>query len=249
MATADARRAHAKHGVRCVFGDGHRAWWNDIFLHNPKIARKEELGPDEVFAWVTNYPTNRPYIEAIEKGRFVYRADFKAEPGEIYLGKDEIRPKADYIVIEPNVKKDMTGPNKDWGWDNWVRLAKSLEGPLVQLGPLDCQRRIKRARHIVTRTFREAMSALSAARLYVGPDGGLHHAAAALGVPSVVLWGGVASPRNLGYDSHENVWTGAEPCGTVNRVCSHCRDAMASISVQMVLEAIERKLRAANQES
>jgi ADP-heptose:LPS heptosyltransferase len=95
--------------------------------------------------------------------------------------------------------------------------------------------------HIVTPSFRVAISAMSGASLYIGPDGGLHHVAAALGIPAVVLWGGVASPKNLGYDFHTNIWHGDEPCGTVNGICGHCKEAMAKITVEEVLEAVNAR--------
>ena len=46
---------------------------------------------------------------------------------------------------------------------------------------------------------------LSGARAAVLHEGGLHHAAAALGMPAVVLFGGMISPRNTGYDVHVNL--------------------------------------------
>ena len=239
MATADARRAYEKHGVRVVFGDGKRSWWDEVYLHNPKIAKKEELHTGEQFAWVTNHPQRRPYIEAIIPGRFIYRPEFKVEPGELFFSPKEHREPNQYIVIEPNVKSSMTGPNKDWGFNNWVKLVKGLKGRVVQLGPKDTGRRIKGVELIVTPTFRDAMVAMRGASLYIGPDGGLHHVAGALGLNAVVLWGGVASPKNLGYDFHTNIWHGAEPCGTVNGICGHCKEAMASITVEEVLKAVD----------
>lgn len=238
MATADARRAHAKWGVRCVFGDGKTAYWSEVFIGNPKIARREELKPNEQFAWVPNFPTNRPYIERLERGKFHYRKAFKAEPGELYVD----RVKRDYIVVEPNIAPKYTGPNKDWGWENWVSLSKQLSGELVQLGPVGT-RTLKRARHIVTPRFRDALKALAGAKLLITTDGALHHAAAALGIPAVVIWGGVASPRNLGYDSHTNLWSENEPCGTFWSECGHCREALAQIKVSDVLEAADERQR------
>lgn len=247
MATADARRAHQKHGVRVVFGDGQRWFWSEVFENNPIIAKKTELHTDEQFSWVTNYPQNRPYIAEIVPGRFIYRPDFKVEQGEIYLSDKEKRPPGDFIIVEPNVKPDMTGPNKKWPWTNWVKLLKQLDGDIVQLGPpgeargqvyYPGSRILKGARHIPTKTFREALSWLSAAKLLITTDGALHHAAAAMNIPAVVLWGGAASPDNLGYDKHTNIWHGAEPCGTYRGECAHCKAAMESITVNEVLRAV-----------
>ena len=236
MATADARLAHEKWGTRVVFGDGRRWFWSEVFEGNPIIAKKSELGQDEKFAWVSNYPQNRPYIAEIIPGRFIYRQDYRVTPGEIFLSDDENRPSGNYIVVEPNVKPDMTGPNKKWPWDRWVSLVKRLDADVVQLGT--SQRLLKRARHINTPTFRSALGWLAGAKLLITTDGALHHAAAAMGIPAVVLWGGAASPVNLGYAGHINIWHGAEPCGTYNAECPHCKAAMASITVDEVLKAI-----------
>src|SRR5262249_52788187 len=89
---------------------------------------------------------------------------------------------------------------------------------------------------VVTATFRDALCILSLARLYVGPEGGLHHAAAALGVPAVVIFGGFSSPRATGYPWHSNIAAPGKPCGSI-AYCAHCREAMASITVERVLEA------------
>src|SRR5262249_3229320 len=94
-------------------------------------------------------------------------------------------------------------------------------------------------------TFRDALCVLSLARLYIGPEGGLHHAAAALGVPAVVIFGGFNSPKATGYAWHSNIVAPGEPCGTV-AYCLHCRDAMKSITVERVLNAARAELGAAD---
>lgn len=89
-----------------------------------------------------------------------------------------------------------------------------------------------------TESFRDACSLLSHCRLFVGTDGGLHHAAAAFNKGAVVVWGGYTHPRNLGYESHKNLHAGGEPCGNV-KPCEHCKAQMDKISVEMVVKAIE----------
>ncbi len=66
----------------------------------------------------------------------------------------------------------------------------------------------------------------------------LHHAAAALGIPSVVIWTGFSSPRHLGYDTHRNIHDGSEPCGTYSGVCKHCLLKAKQITVEQVLDAV-----------
>jgi ADP-heptose:LPS heptosyltransferase len=78
---------------------------------------------------------------------------------------------------------------------------------------------------------------LARAKLYIGAEGGLHHAAAALGVPAVVLFGGFIPPLVTGYETHINLTGGAqEACGSL-KPCDHCRKAMDAISVEEVAAA------------
>ena len=241
LATADVAVAHKKHGVRCVLGDGKRSFWSEVFENNPKIAKK--LEKDERFAWVNNIPMRRPYIKEVRPDRFVYREEFRAVPGEIYLTEEEKWDKSDYILVEPHTKDKFTGPNKRWAWERWVEVVK-MPYRFMQTGPEDAKT-LPGVERIVTKTFREALSVLSGARLLVTTDGALHHAAAALGVPAVVIWGGAASPVNLGYESHVNLWHGAVPCGTHSSICPHCRQALDAVTVQEVKDAISAVYQAA----
>jgi ADP-heptose:LPS heptosyltransferase len=89
--------------------------------------------------------------------------------------------------------------------------------------------------------FRDAISVLSKADIYVGPEGGMHHAAAAVGVKAVVLMGGFIPPAVVGYDSHVSLTGGAEACGNIEP-CVHCRAAMKKITVEQVMDAVNRLL-------
>lgn len=218
-------------GMRAVFGNGKRVWWDDVWLHNPKIAGT--VGKDT--AWIADYPGHRPYTLGAVDGRFIYNPNFRAPYGKLYLSDEERdwaekQISGDYVVVEPHIKDSDSslklGENK--AWRGWPELLK-LDMPWVQLGN-------KRAltRQVKTETFRQAMAILAGAKLLVTTDGALHHAAAALGVPAIVLWGGVVSPKILGYPTHINIWNGAEPCGSATHSCQHCRDAMDSITVDQV---------------
>lgn len=242
MATADVAAAHKKWGVRCVVGDGKRAFWSSVFENNPKIAKT--LEKDERFAWVPNFPMARPYIAEVTQERFIYRDDFRAVPGEIYLTEKEKRPFGQYIILEPNTKDKFTGPNKCWPWGRWQELVK-LGYKFVQIGDKNA-RTLTGVKRIVTNNFRDALSVLSGAGLLVTTDGALHHAAAALRVPAIVIWGGAASPVNLGYESQLNLWHGAQPCGTHSKICEHCRKALDAVTVDEVRHAIRSFVTAAD---
>jgi hypothetical protein len=66
----------------------------------------------------------------------------------------------------------------------------------------------------------------------------MHHGAAAVGTPAVVIFGGFIPPAVVGYDMHVNLTGGAEACGSLNK-CLHCRAAMEKISVEEVYQAVK----------
>ena len=96
-------------------------------------------------------------------------------------------------------------------------------------------------------SFIAACGLLSGATAYVGPEGGLYHAAAALGVPAVAVFGGYIDPANQGYDDPRYVnlyepMDGESPCG--QRIdCPHCMKAMAKITPDLVVHHVHELMR------
>lgn len=177
----------------------------------------------------------RPYIDyqKTRPGKIVFNYDYKVEPGEIFFDPAELRhAQEDFIYIEPNVKGTFSG-NKDWGFERWQQVVNALPYRFIQ----GKGRRLEGVEQVQTTSFRDACALLGRARLFVGTDGGLHHAAAALGKPAVVVWGGLAPPSVLGYDSHTNLHSGASACGSYE-ACEHCKQALSRITVEMVVDAI-----------
>jgi hypothetical protein len=192
---------------------------------------------DTDVVWVKNYQGHRPYLKGTKNGRLLFNDDYKPRVGEIYFNQEEKKNIAkidkDYIVVEPNVKR-VYAHTVNKAWDKWEELFKH-DLPWLQLGDVTVKRYTKWKE---TNTFREALQILSKAKLFVGTDGGLHHAAAALGIPSIVIWTGFTSPRHLGYDTHTNIHDGSEPCGTYDGVCQHCLLKSKAITVEQVLDAV-----------
>ena len=192
------------------------------------------------FQTVQNGPNCRPYIASKTDQRWIWKAH-ECTPGEIFLTAAELAfaaPHRPQVVIEPTIKAGAS-PNKDWGADRWqqfVRLAKKAGIRLTQLRPPGT-RSLLGASVITTPDFRRACAVLANARAYVGHEGGLMHAAAAVGVPAVVIFGGYISPAQTGYAMHRNLFTGGVPCG-MRVACSHCAAAMAKITPEMVLSEL-----------
>jgi hypothetical protein len=196
LATATVKKAFARLNRPVCIGNGAQVEWSEVFHGNPKISRHPYPG----VRWVREFEGFRPYIDYAksEKGRFTWNMDYRAQPGELYLTHEE---KARYkefdgaIYIEPNVKTTIT-TNKDWGFERWQDLVSATIHVRYIQG---AGRRLAGVGQAGTETFRAACALLSNCSLFVGTDGGLHHAAGALGIPAIVLWSGYAPSSVLGY--------------------------------------------------
>lgn len=234
MASGDAKEANERTGKKVKLGDGVRMSWDgQVFVNNPRMASNS----DTDVVWVKNYQGHRPYLKGTKNGRLLFNDDYKPRVGEIYFNQLEKKNidkiDKDYIVVEPNVKR-VYAHTVNKAWHGWEELFKH-DLPWLQLGDVTVKKYTKWQE---TATFRDALQILSKAKLFVGTDGGLHHAAAALNIPSVVIWTGFTSPRHLGYDTHRNIHDGSEPCGTYSGVCQHCLLKSKAITVEQVLDAV-----------
>jgi len=235
MATGMARGAAAR-GVRIAFGDGHRIirgpWCEQAFRGNPNIAH----ATGGTIEWVKYYKGHRIYNRP-GAGRWIWNYDFKTTPGEFYFdaGERALMMERCGVLIEPNVPwQKSVAPNKDWGLARYQRLADMLRAAGIPVLQFSYGRdRLDGVEIINVASFREAAAALAGMTLAVVPEGGLHHAAAAVGTPAVVIFGGFIPPAVTGYASHINLAAGGEACGSWSR-CDHCRRALGSITVEQV---------------
>ena len=246
LATSFARGLHAQ-GKRAAFGDGKKIIWGpwseEIFRHNPNVARPGSEGTADL-VWVDYYKGHRKYnsLDA-RRERWVWNYEFKASPGEIFFNSDEIAfyqtAGKDFILVEPNVPwHKSVAPNKDWGLKNYQAVVDLLlrEGHEV-VQTKHGRDQLKGVRSVSTPTFRHALAIMSQAKTVLVPEGGLHHGAAAVGVPAVVLFGGFIPPEVTGYSWHANLTGGAKACGSLGQ-CLHCKNAMRNISVEEVYQAV-----------
>jgi len=241
MATGMAKGAKAR-GKRIAFGDGNRIIWGpfsrDIFRNNPNIAHPGQER-DKDIEWVKYYKGNRGYNKS-GGNHWVWNYDFKTKPGEIFFGQDDVGYclGSNVIFIEPNVPNKPCAPNKQWPLARWKEVAEELELAGFNIVQPEYGGPNRIAEGIRTNNFRDGMALLKQAKLAILPEGGLHHAAAALGVPAVVLFGGFVPPSVLGYHNHINLTGGAVACGSFTR-CQHCLEAMDKITVDDVLKGVE----------
>ena len=129
--------------------------------------------------------------------------------------------------------------NKAWPFARYQELVqRATNVQFVQFG--DGSRTLNGVVVFPTPTFRNACAILAGAAAYVGNEGGLHHAAAALGVKGVVIFGGSCSVEATGYPIHTNFGC-PNPCGRWSP-CAHCVEVMNGITVDLVLKGLQCQL-------
>jgi len=251
---------------RVAIGNGHTidptdidlCWGLDDFLVPPEV----DLSTEDCL-WVHSTPGNRPYLDyaamrekarrmgytlqktskVVQKiGHYIFVPDYRATPAPIKLKPAEEKIAEEYgrkpfVLIEPYIKR-AAPPSKQWPVGRFHSVARHLQRDLsvYQISAPD-RPPLPGVSQIRPDSFRSALAYMKAAKLYIGPEGGLHHAAAAMGTPAVVLFGGFISPKVTGYDMHVNLTgdSGGYACGTRFRVCPHCDRAMSSITPEDVV--------------
>jgi len=255
MATGLARGLRDK-GKLAAFGDGKKIVWGpwseEMFRNNPNIAHPS-MAHQSNLIWIPHYKGARLYnVQSFDKTKWIWNYDFRAKPGEFFFDQwerlkiDALKKSYnDFVVIEPNVPWQKTvAPNKDWGEQKYRQLCRRLRDQgisVVQFVHKNTRRRLDGVATQELKNFRDVIGALSLAKLYIGPEGGMHHASAAVGIDAVVLMGGFIPPLVVGYAGHANFTGGAKACGSI-QPCSHCVEAMSRISVDEVFEAAMAKL-------
>lgn len=243
IVTGQARLLQSNPREKIVVQDRHgQHREHEMWRGNPRIAtRSERLGDVK---YLKNGPGHRPYIAEKHTSHWKWK-EWECPVGEIYLTEQEQAFAAKFdpgIIIEPAIKQKAS-PNKDWGrarWERLVELLRPLGLPISQIGS-DGTQVVAGAKLIQTPSFRAGCAVLARARVAVLPEGGLHHAAAALGVKAVVIFGGYISPKQTGYAMHTNLFTGGEPCG-MRILCPHCARAMNDITPNAVAKEVGRLL-------
>lgn len=244
MAAGDARKARDRYMQRVEIVDAlGRRRWHVLWEGNAAIARPGEPGQ---FVRVVNGPGKRPYHTGKSDVRWTYNLDYRATPAELFFTDAERAAgsrAAGQVILEPHIK-DRASPNKQWGWVRWNKLAWLLQRRGYRVAQLvyGTAPPLEGVNPVTTTSFREACAVLAGARAAVLPEGGLHHAAAAVGLPAVVIFGGFTPVEITGYAGHINLGAaGAEACG--RRVpCEHCAQWMDSIKPEAVADQLEKTL-------
>lgn len=167
----------------------------------------------------------------------------------VYRPRGKAAGPAGAIVLQNSCRGAQFSANtKEWPFERWQRLADSLckDGhPLVQLGTKE-DPPISGAMDLRGKTsLAEAASTLERARLFIGLESGLMHVAAAVGTPSVIVYGGRSRPWETGYPWHWHMANTSIPCSgcALNEGCPHHVACMDEITVESVAETVAKAVR------
>lgn len=210
--------------------------WHDVWEGNPLIARMGEPYDGSYL----NCPGHREYIADKTLRAWKWKP-YGPTPADLYFQPYELNVAREHegkgiIVIQTEIK-DTASPNKRWPRANWQTLVELYpQYKWVQIGT-DLNSILRGVEFVPTLTFKQACAMLKVARAAVLQEGGLHHAAAALGTPSVVIFGGFISPLVTGYAAQRSLFV-EDPkyrLGCGSRVpCVHCEMAMKTFTPRMV---------------
>ena len=131
--------------------------------------------------------------------------------------------------------------NKNWYPERFMEVSRQLRNafrvaqlgrssdPLLQVD-LDLRGKIRP---------REAAAVLASCSALVCQEGYLMHAATALGIPAVVIYGGFIAPWESGYEQNINLFTKlpCSPCW-LRGPCPYDKECMKQISVDDVMNSV-----------
>lgn len=219
-------------GVVAIKDKSQNHRWHPAWENNPHIAR-----PGEKYdKFIINAPGARPYAKSVNAHAWDWQA-YRPKPAKFFWSEDEEAYRGmiegNFLVVEPHLKDKQESVNRDWGWDNFAQVTSSVDADWVQFGEKK-PKLLPNARWIQTPTPRHMAAALSKARGFLSPEGGMHHTAAALNLKGVVLFGGFIAPQVTGYQMHKNIYIG-HGLGCGKRVkCQHCSDAWGKIDPERI---------------
>ncbi len=160
--------------------------------------------------------------------------------------QESLKLTTDFVVIEPHSNSQWFGDLREWSFERWERVVEWLHDhnyPVVQIG--EGGRPVLEGAIDVTgrASFREAVLLMKRARLFLGQEGGLMHAANAVNVPSVIVWGGLTLPEFAAYSKHTVLCTRVEcaPCGLRGQ-CPYDKKCLTTVETSDVIAAVSDTL-------
>jgi len=225
----------------------------DLLRHDPNIDTVNE--PETYFSVWSWYPDLVARREGsinvlketfgrlgLDQREYDYRARVYLTDAERAEGLERLgRPSKPVLTFHTRSREEV----KDWPLARWVDALAQLgeRFHLVQLGD-DREPMIEGVHRLVGLSLRESLGVLSHARIHIGADSFLMHAANGLDVRSVIIFGGSRPSGMLGYAANINLFE-PMPCGpcwlqsSQGQRCEYGVACMDKISPAAVIAAVE----------
>lgn len=217
------------------------------------------------------------YAECVERDHIVWKpqrraadavlSHFNAPPAstrcELYFTPDEENAHRQFwrdhglhgetVLIEPDTNRDYFGELRSWPKENWTAFIETFSqarptAKIVQIGLKDGPPLPGVIDLRGETDFRGAALLLRSASLFIGTEGGLSHAANAVGANALILWGGITLPEFAGYPDQQKIickYVSCAPCGRMGH-CDNDHVCMRSIEVEEVTNAAIEALNSYN---
>lgn len=229
--------------------------WHEIWTGNPAILSPAEFKKQRTtvpFQRLVNSSGCRPYIRypfsASTGWRFNksfhardYIASIYLTEGEKRLGQQMRDKHGPYVLLEPWTKH----VNFRWPMERWAQVVEACRDITFLQHTHRDSRLVPGAIALAPMLQRQVCGLIASALTYARSESGMCHAAAALGCPTVTLWGGCMDVDVLGGYPLQISLVDREdpksPCGSWNP-CPHCKAAMERITVEMVVAAIRTSI-------
>lgn len=205
------------------------------------------------------------YAKKVERQRIIWKANLRAADAvlsrfsnrsasldcELYFTEadrmahvrfiEEQNLHSAFVVIEPSTNQNDFGELRSWPRTHWESLLSNLRSrypylKIVQTGVPDGESLTGVVDLRGKTDFRGAALLLKASSLFIGTEGGLMHAANAVGARSLILWGGVTLPEFAGYPARQRTickYVACAPCGR-RGLCNNKHICMRLIEVNEV---------------
>ena len=156
---------------------------------------------------------------------------------EIRLLPDTGKP---WVAIQSTGLSTWTD-NKNWGVENFREVVRVLQSRVsfLQIGAPDDTPLNVDLQWQGKLSIRSVFHVLQQCQLFIGQVGFLMHAAASVGVPSVIVYGGFEAPWQSGYNENINLYSDVvcSPCWLENK-CPYEKKCMTMISpLQVAVKA------------
>jgi len=265
MTTGYAKKLKEKYpNHQIIIGDPQKKviWYSDIYKNNPNITPVKKFDSNKKFAWVENFPGNRPYISNTNGKQIIWNMKYRSIKGEFYFDakekefadntiqrflknwhKTNLKKYKKIIFIETSRKEKNTKhglSNRDWGIENWIKFVNKYKKDYLFIQSIHKDSKIINDIYSFRSDFRQACAVMSHCDLFVGWEGGFVQAAAALNIKALALFGGWAHPSVTGYPFHKNIYVAIDksPCGMLDE-CAHCKKCRKLINLKLVCSQFE----------